>query len=84
MAQKTKDFSGADLKAIFDTAVERSLAQAMKQGQVVPITQRDLIEVAKSIRPSTRAWFESAKNYALYSNQGGFYNDVLSFLGIKK
>ncbi len=84
LAQKTRDFSGADLKAIFDTAVERSLAQAMKQGQVVPITQRDLLEVAKSIRPSTKAWFESAKNYALYSNQGGFYNDVLSFLGIKK
>lgn len=84
LAQKTRDFSGADLKAIFDTAVERSLAQAMKQGQVVPITQRDLIEVAKSIRPSTQAWFESAKNYALYSNQGGFYNDVLAFLGIKK
>jgi hypothetical protein len=72
------------LKAIFDTAVERSLAQAMKQGQVVPITQRDLLEVVKSIRPSTKAWFESARNYALYSNQGGFYNDVLSFLGIKK
>lgn len=84
LAQKTRNFSGADLKAIFDTAVERSLAQAMKQGQVVPITQRDLLDVAKSIRSSTQAWFESAKNYALYSNQGGFYNDVLAFLGIKK
>ena len=84
LAQKTKDFSGADLKAIFDTAVERSLSQAMKRGQVVPITQRDLVEVAKSMKPSTKAWFESAKNYALYSNQGGFYNDILSFLGIRK
>ena len=56
----------------------------MKTGQVVPITQRDLLDVAKSLKPSTKAWFESAKNYALYSNQGGFYNDVLAFLGIKK
>jgi len=84
LAKNTKDFSGADLKGIFDVAVERGLAQAMKQGQLVPITNRDLQDAAKSLKPSTKAWFESAKNYALYSNQGGFYNDVLSFLGIKK
>ncbi len=84
LARTTKDFSGADLKAIFDTAVERTLALAMKRGQVVPITQRDLLETAKGLKPSTKAWFESAKNYALYSNQGGFYNDVLAFLGIRK
>lgn len=84
LARVTKDFSGADLKAIFDQAVERSLAAAMKRGQVVPITQRDLLETARSLKASTKAWFESAKNYALYSNQGGFYNDVLAFLGIKK
>lgn len=84
LAQKTKDFSGADLKAIFDHAVEKSLALAMKRGQIVPITQRDLLDAAKALKPSTKAWFESAKNYALYSNQGGFYNDVLAFLGIKK
>jgi AAA+ superfamily predicted ATPase len=84
LARRTKDFSGADLKAIFDTAIERGLAQAMQRGQIVPVTQRDLLEVVKSVKPSTKAWFASAKNYALYSNQGGFYNDVLAFLGIKK
>ena len=84
LAKRTKDFSGADLKAVFETAVERSLAQAMKRGQVVPVTQRELVDAAKSLKPSTKAWFESAKNYALYSNQGGFYNDVLEFLGLKK
>jgi transitional endoplasmic reticulum ATPase len=36
------------------------------------------------MKASTRAWFESAKNYALYANQGGFYDDVLTFLGIRK
>lgn len=84
LAKRTKDFSGADLKAVFETAVERSLSQAMKTGQIVPITQRDLADTVKTVKPSTKAWFESAKNYALYSNQGGFYNDVLDFLGIKR
>ena len=56
----------------------------MRENRVVPITTDDLIRAAKSMQPSTKAWFESAKNYALYANQAGFYNDVLAFLGIKK
>ncbi len=84
IAQKTKDFSGADLKAVFDMTIERSLAGAMREGRVIPITTDDLLQTAKAIKPSCRAWFESAKNYAIYSNQGGFYDDVLTYLGIKK
>jgi hypothetical protein len=56
----------------------------MKEGRVVPLTTEDLLQASKGMKPSTRAWFESAKNYALYANQGGFYDDVLSFLGIRK
>ena len=84
IAAKTKDFSGADLKAIFDLTIESIMARAMKEGRVVPVTTRDLLESVKRVRPSTRAWFESARNYALYSNQGGFYDDVLDHLGLKK
>jgi AAA+ superfamily predicted ATPase len=84
LAKRTKDFSGADLKAVFDVASEEKLAIAMRENRVVPISTDDLIRAAKSMQPSTRAWFESAKNYALYANQSGFYNDVLAFLGIKK
>ena len=84
LAKRTKDFSGADLKAVFDVASEEKLAIAMRENRVVPISTDDLIRAAKSMQPSTKAWFESAKNYALYANQAGFYNDVLAFLGIKK
>ncbi|PTX99473.1 cell division protein [Verrucomicrobia bacterium LW23] len=84
VARKTKDFSGADLKHVFDVTIERCLATAMKKGMVVPITTADLIQSAKDIKPSSKAWFESARNYALYANQSGFYDDVLQFLGLKK
>jgi SpoVK/Ycf46/Vps4 family AAA+-type ATPase len=83
LAKRTKDFSGADLSAIFDLASEEKLAVAMRENRVVPITNDDLARAAKSMQPSTLAWFESAKNYALYANQSGFYNDVLNFLGLK-
>jgi len=84
LAKRTKDFSGADIQSIFDVATERALARAMKEGRVVPLTTEDLLQASKGMKPSTRAWFESAKNYALYANQGGFYDDVLTFLGIRK
>jgi AAA+ superfamily predicted ATPase len=84
LARKTKDFSGADLKAIFDQTIERALSRAMREGRVIPLTTDDLLDTARTLKPTTRAWFESAKNYALYSNQSGFYDDVLEYLGIKK
>lgn len=84
LAKRTKEFSGADLKSIFDIATERVLTRAMKEGRVVPLTTEDLLQASKGMKPSTRSWFESAKNYALYANQGGFYDDVLTFLGIRK
>ena len=84
LAAKTKDFSGADLKAMFDLTIERLMAQAMQEGRVVPVGTGDLLASVKQLRPSTRAWFESARNYALYANQGGFYDDILDHLGLRK
>ena len=84
LAKKTRNFSGADLKQVFDMTIERCLAEAMKRGQVVPITTRELIRSAEQLKPSTQAWFESARNYALYANQGGFYDEILTFLGLRK
>jgi AAA+ superfamily predicted ATPase len=83
LAKKTSGFSGADLMAVFDVAAEAALDTAMKQGRVVPISTKDLARAAKGMKPSTRAWFESAKNYALYANQDGHYDDVLEHLGIR-
>jgi hypothetical protein len=69
---------------MFDSATELALTAAMKEGRVVPITTKLLSKAAGDLKPTTLAWFESAKNYALYANQGGFYDDVLAHLGIKK
>jgi transitional endoplasmic reticulum ATPase len=84
LARKTKGFSGADLKAMFDVTTEQALSRAMREGRVVPLTTEDLLQTARELRPSAKAWFESAKNYALYANQSGFYDDVLTFLNLRK
>ena len=84
LARKTEGFSGADLRAVFDVAVEATLQEAMKRGEMVPVTGKMLLKAVRKVKPSTRKWFESAKNYALYANQSGFYDDVLGYLGLKK
>ncbi len=83
VAKKTKGFSGADLKAVVDMAVEAKLSEALKRGQVQPLSTRDLVAAARRIRPSTKEWFASARNYALYANQAGLYDDVLRYLNIR-
>jgi transitional endoplasmic reticulum ATPase len=80
LAKKTDGFSGADLKAVVDVAIEAKLRDAMKAGRPTPITTRDLVTAASGIRPSTKEWFATARNYALYSNQGGTYDDILKYL----
>ena len=84
LAKKTEGFSGADLRAVFDLAVEATLQEAMKRGEMVPVSGKMLLKTTRKVKPSTRKWFESAKNYALYANQSGFYDDVLEYLGLKK
>ncbi len=79
IAKKTRDFSGADLKALVDVAVEAKLLSAMKTG-LSPLRTGDLLAAAARVKPTTTEWFSTARNYALYSNQGGAYDDILKYL----
>jgi AAA+ superfamily predicted ATPase len=80
VAKKAEGFSGADLRAVVDAAVEAKLKEAMKAGVPRPLTTKDFTSAMSAIKPSTREWFSTARNYALYSNQGGIYDDILKFL----
>lgn len=80
LAKKTDGFSGADLKAVVDVTVETKLREAIKKGAPSPIQTKDLMTTVRGLNPTTREWFATAKNYALYSNQGGAYDDILKYL----
>jgi len=84
IARKLTDFSGADIAAIVDVTVEDKLRDAMKSGVPVPITTGDLLKASGKLKPTTKDWLASARNYALYSNESGLYDDVLTYLKIRK
>ncbi|MDX1947087.1 MAG: AAA family ATPase [Pirellulaceae bacterium] len=80
LAKKTDQFSGADLKAVLDVAIEAKLRDAMKAGIPKPLTTADLAAAAARLKPTTKEWFSTARNHALYANQGGMYDDILKYL----
>jgi SpoVK/Ycf46/Vps4 family AAA+-type ATPase len=84
VAKIAEEYSGADLKAVVDIAIELKLPESLKQNKVIPITTNDLKQALKQHKSSTKEWFSTAKNYALYSNEAGLYDPILSYLKMKK
>lgn len=83
IAKKTEGFSGADLKGLIDQAIEMKLEEAIKKGVPSPLESGDLLKSAKRVKPSTKDWFATARNYAVYANQSGLYDEILDYLGGK-
>ncbi|MBX3254178.1 MAG: AAA family ATPase [Chitinophagaceae bacterium] len=84
LAKKTVNFSGADLEALIDIAIEEKLEASFEDGVPRPLTTKDLENAGKKHKPSTTEWFGTAKNFALFSNDSGLYDDVLSYMKLKK
>lgn len=84
IAKQTSEFSGADLAALLDIAVEEKLRESFEKGEAQPIQNKDLLNALKKLKPSTREWFNTARNYALYANESGLYDEILDYLKIKK
>lgn len=80
----TPEFSGADIAAVIDMAVEEKLEASFLEGRPLPLNTKDLQNAAKKHKASTREWFSIAKNFALYANDAGLYDDILHYLKIKK
>lgn len=84
LIKRTKDFSGADLEAVIDIAIESKLEEAMRKGRPMPLDTNDLLSASKKHKATTSEWFQTAKNYALFANEAGLYDDILEFMGMKK
>lgn len=84
LAKMTEEFSGADIKAVVDRAIEANIPESIRQGKVIPISMNTLKNAIRAVNPSTKEWFSTAKNYALYSNESGTYDEILKYLKLKK
>jgi len=84
IASKTEDFSGADLAHLCESAAELAMEESLTTGNARPISQADFKRALNQVKPSTRAWFDTARNYAQFANEGGVYDDLLSFMRARR
>jgi AAA+ superfamily predicted ATPase len=80
LAKQTAHFSGADLAHLCESATELAMEDALKSGTARPIAMTDFKRALKDVRPTTRQWFDLAKNYAMFANEGGVYDDLLAYI----
>lgn len=80
----TEDFSGADLAHLCESAAEYALLDSARSGTVRMIGTKDLLNAAKQIKPSSESWFASARNVAMFANDGGVYDDLVAHLKKKR
>jgi hypothetical protein len=43
-----------------------------------------MLAAAREVRPSTGAWFGTARNVAMFANQSGEYDDLAAYLKNRK
>jgi SpoVK/Ycf46/Vps4 family AAA+-type ATPase len=80
LAASLDGFSGADLAYVCENATELAMQEALRTGDRRPISEEHLKQAAKGIKPSTRAWFDTAQNVARFANEGGEYDELLVYL----
>ena len=80
LAAKTEDYSGADLSHLCESAAELALEDALASGKIRSINGGDFKRALKDVRPSVRSWYDTARNYALYANEGGVYDELIDYL----
>jgi SpoVK/Ycf46/Vps4 family AAA+-type ATPase len=80
LAAATDGFSGADLEALVDGATELAFERTVTSGRDHLVDDELLRAALMDLRPSTRPWLETARNYAIYANEGGTYDDLLAYL----
>src|ERR1700722_15399399 len=80
LASMTAGYSAADIAHVCESAAELALLDAVRTGTARLIGQDDLVTAAGQIRPSLRPWFESARNVALYADEGDGYDELAAYL----
>jgi SpoVK/Ycf46/Vps4 family AAA+-type ATPase len=80
LSRLTDGYSGADIAHICETAAERALLDSVTRGEPRLIGQADLEAAVSEVRPSLGTWFDTARNVALFANEGGAYDDLVAYL----
>ncbi|MGW0520332.1 AAA family ATPase [Crossiella sp. NPDC003009] len=84
LAEPTALFSGADLRAVTERAIDAVIDEALRTGAEPPLRMAHLEQALAQVRPSTVDWLVRAKAYVEFANQSERYSDVAEYLAAKE
>ena len=80
LSSLTEGYSGADIAHVCESAAEIALMDSVRLGSPRMIGNADLEAAIADVKPSLGAWFDTARNVALFANEGGAYDDLSAYL----
>lgn len=80
LAERTPMFSGADLSAVVEQAIDQVIDEALASGSEGELTARHVDAVLAKARPSTLEWLSTARAYVEFANQSEQYAEVAELL----
>jgi AAA+ superfamily predicted ATPase len=84
LAKATDGYSGADLAYVCESAAERALLDGARTGHVRMIDMRDLEWAMGQVQPSTRGWFDVARNVVMFADNDGSYAELRAWMKKRK
>jgi len=80
LAKRTALFSGADLRALVERALDHVIDEALDAGEARPLRSTHFDRALADMRPSTLEWLANARNHVEFANEGGRWDEVRAFL----
>ncbi len=80
IAKATNNYSHADLCFLIDIAVENAIDRSAHSRTLEPVNNEDLAKALLSIEPSTIEWFNSARSFAVFSENSRIYSSLKSYM----
>lgn len=77
---KSMGFSGADLSALVDTAIDLAIEESPSIEELIPLSNEHFNEAFEEIKSSIGEWLAQARSFADYANESGVYDDLAAFL----
>lgn len=80
IVDKTSGFSGADLSALVDTAIDIAIEESVSETNLEPLNNIYFKEALREVKSSVGEWLGQARGFADYANADGMYDDLAAFL----
>lgn len=80
VVERTVGYSGADLGALTETAVDIAIEESEGADRLVPLRTEHFLEALGEVRATTGEWLGQARSFAQHANQDGLYDELKDFL----